>query len=307
MRFALIAFLIHVAGMTPAFSASGEPLPDTELADVIVRNLDQKVFPGFPLYLGHAGILGDWIGNDAEDPNDYYVYDMQDTTSTVKSFPTYTHTTIKKRLFANFTLANSLTDQSYLSYNGGYVRSDSAMLSPPGTPMEPTLRAEIINKAELWVGADLTTKLIPFTKLPSTNTFRCDGWVEYVFEQAGIGSGQGLWKNYLEPLIAMPQTYASPFFVTRLEPGLAPTLLVTTIGGGEVSDGAAISSTTIIVSSTETATGSGLKKIVLSGPTSASRSVSGLTATETFSSLADGSYSVAVYDKAGNYRSAGFK
>jgi hypothetical protein len=73
--------------------------------------------------------------------------------------------------------------------------------------------------------------------------------------------------------------------------------------GASLFDGGASSMTIITVTSTDTF---GLKQIAISGPTSDSRNVTGLTATETFTGLSDGQYTAVVTDLALNQRSMSF-
>lgn len=285
------------AGLVVAMLATtglvlGAPLPDTESGDVIIRALDVYNVPGLPTYLGHSGIFGQWNGNNPLDPADFYIYDMQGTTNTVRSYTLVppsiiaSSTTIVQRTFSNFTLVNALVLLNYLSYDGGYTRAEN-FVSAPGQAWSPTLRQAILDEAQSWIDRSLTTSLFRFTKNPAQNTFRCDSWVEYVYELAGVNNGAGLWKIQFENLVPSPAFYAS--LGGQKEPGRAPSLSVTTIGGGTVNNGAAISSTSITVTTVEEATGSGLSKIVLTGPSAASTSFSGtvLSTAVTYSNLAD--------------------
>lgn len=70
--------------------------------------------------------------------------------------------------------------------------------------------------------------------------------------------------------------------------------------GASLFDGGASSMTTLTVTSTDTY---GLARIAISGPTSDSRNVSGLTATETFAGLSEGQYTAVITDLASNQRS----
>lgn len=284
-------------------AVAAQPLPNTEMGNVIVRKLDQIEIPLTPTYIGHAGVFGEWKGNDNLDPADYTIYDMTETTSTIRSGLTYFHTTVSSRTFDDFTRVNALIVLSYRSHVDAY-RQARTLQSPGGDPMSPTLRLAVVNQAKTWIDRDLTTKLFPFTKKPSTNTFRCDGFVEHVLEAAGVGDSQGFWRSFLEPTIVTPVRYVDDW-AAKYEAGRGPSITVTTTGGGTVNGGDAISSTTVTVTATEESTGSGLKYIILVGPTSNStRTVSGLSAVETFSSLTDGAYSIRALDKAGNENSA---
>jgi hypothetical protein len=291
-------------------AATAQTLPDTEKGNVLLRAFDQYNFgPLFPTYIGHVGIMGEWQGPDPNNAADYDVYDMQSTSITVRSTWTLTfyNTMVQKRSFWAFTSVNALLNQSYLSYDGGFVRRNDSFVAPPGSPMDPDRRDLVVDGANSWSGTYLTTKFIPFVKWPSTNTFRCDGIVEYIMEQAGVGGGQGFWRLYFESMIASPSMYPL-WMVAEREHGKRPTMTVTTTGGGSVTNGAAISSTTIYVTATEESTGSGLKKVELlrNEVLYSSKALSGLTANETFASLSDGSYSVAAYDLAGNKASLAF-
>jgi len=288
--------------VVPAWSATP---PNTEVGDVIIRPLDVKIFANSPYYIGHTGIMGNWQGEDSDDPDDYAEYDLQFTGfTTTTTFPfVRAHARIQERTFKTFITVNSITGQAYENYGGGWVWANGPV-SPNGPPMSPSRRQTIVNNANAFVtgDTDITYWFFPFTNDgPPTNAYRCDGWVEYILESANVGDGDGLWKALLERFIPGPVTYAT--IGGSREYGNAPSMTVTTTGGGSVTNGAAISSTTIYVAATEESTGSGLMKIVLTGPSGTSRDVSGLTANETFSSLSDGEYSVTVYDNAGNHPS----
>ena len=283
-------------------SASFALLPDTELGDVLLRPLDTKYFPTYQrIYVGHTGIMGPWDGGNVNDPTTYEEYDLQFISSTtwagVTQPFTFSHTRIQKRTFQDFISINSTTGQKYQNYGGGWVWTPGLVVSPAGAPMSPSIRATIFNNAKAFVtgDTDITYDFFPFTKNGFTDTFRCDGFVEYILESAGVGGGQGMWRNYLEGLILSPVTYVKAG--GQLEHGQAPIMAITTTGGGTVNNGDAISSNTITITGTEEATGSGLMQITLNTDV---RAESGLTASETFSSLADGAYTATVTDLAGN-------
>ncbi|MCX5786928.1 MAG: hypothetical protein NTX64_00235 [Elusimicrobia bacterium] len=287
---------------------------DTEVGDVILREFDYLPVSSSYTYIGHTGIISEWQGYDTSDPANYKVFDMQGTSSTTwNGGVIFTSATITNRTFQEFTLRNFwaslLFDIPRYSYSGGYVRH-TGYLSPSGEPMTPDMRHQILLQAQPWVGQTLTSQWFPFTKNAAAKTFRCDGFVEYVYEQAQVGGGDGLWKQFLERYILTPASYLSTIAgVAEREHGTAPSLTVTSIGGGTVSDGAAISSTTITVTAADESTGSGIRRIVLTGPTSYTTDLPSdiqISTTATYPDLADGSYSVVAYDRAGNHASLSF-
>lgn len=298
----LIIFLLVATGNVVA-----QIPPDTEVGDVVIRELDAlQLVPYLPTYAGHAGIFDQWYGGSVQDSDNYMVYDMAKKSATtiydIGLFPPRiisSTSTIVHRTFKDFTRINLLLGIARLNYGGGYTRG-SGSISPVGTEMSPSARQQILTQAATWLNRDMKTSFLGFNKEPSNDTFRCDSWVEYILEQANVNNGQGLVLSQYENRIASPYFYA--INAGRRERGIAPAMAVTTIGGGTVPNGGAISSTTITVTATEEATGSGLAQVelYLGSTLVSSRALSGLTANETFPSLADGSYTVAVYDLAGN-------
>lgn len=83
----------------------------------------------------------------------------------------------------------------------------------------------------------------------------------------------------------------------------APTQGLIDANGASLYNGGASSMTTITVTSTDTF---GLAQITLVGPTPGTHSVTGYTATEVFSGLANGSYTASVTDLAGNVSVSAF-
>ena len=238
------------------------------------------------------------------------VYDMaQKSSSTTWDwgiFPPHIITStspIVHRTFLNFTQVTLLLGINALSYNGGYSLGNS-LVSPPPQDLSPSARQEILTKAASWLNRDMKTSFLGFNKDPANDTFRCDSWVEYVYETAGINGGLGrVWPQY-ENRVASPYDYTTG--AGKLELGKVPVMTITTIGGGTVTKDSAISSTTIYINGVEEATGSGLAQISLDNDVRIESGTIQFNVTETFPDLADGQHTATVTDLAGNQASVGF-
>lgn len=285
--------------------------PNTERGNALLRELDEvQSCKACRVYLGHVSILGNWNGSDASNPENYDVFHQQsrgNTTNWVIYGIEATDNTLKKTSFKSFTEHNRIAFDNaiYRSYGGGWSPDGGAWWQ--AERFDANRRDQIVTKAISFEGINIEFLSFPFWKQPAANmfvdtgTFRCDGTVEYIFEQAGVGSGRGLFPTYLETCcIPSPANYVVNGAMPQA--GTAPSFTMTTTGGGTVTDGSAISSTTVTITATESAFGSGIYAISLNSDV---RTQGGaLTSTETFSGLADGSYTATVVDLAGNQASA---
>lgn len=312
-RFVCVAtFLVGIAQLFPLAAFSQFNKPNTERGNALLRELDfLQGCAACRVYLGHVGVLGNWNGSNSENPANYDVFQQQSRTDIVSwvSYPfEATNNTLKKTSFETFTKHNNIVYNggTYYSYGGGWTPTGFLWRAERFTASR---RDQIVTTASSLEGINIEFFSFPFTKIPvanmftGTGSFRCDGIVEYIYEQAGAGSGRGLYPSYLEACcIPAPASYVVN--AAELETGTPPSMTVTTIGGGTVTDGSAISSTTVTIAATESAYGSGIYAISLNSDV---RTQGGaLSANETFSSLTDGSYTATVTDLAGNQASMKF-
>ena len=310
-KIAIAALLMGIAQFRPSVSFAQFNYPNTELGNVLLRELDfLQACPACRVYLGHVGILGDWNGSDPQNPDNYDVYQQQsrtDTTNWVIKYLEATNNTLKKTTFTTFTTHNNIVFDGapYHSYGGGWT--------PDGffwhaSKFDISQRDEIVTVADSLVGINITFISFPFTKSPAANmfidtgSFRCDGIVEYIYEQAGVGSGRGLYPFYLELTIPSPTGYATN--ATVPEAGRAPAMTIIDGNSNPVHDGGATNSNSITITGTEDANGSGVAQIALNSDIRTESG--GITATENFTSLADGSYVATVTDLAGNQATLSF-
>ena len=310
-KLAVTALFISLVQFRPEAGYAQFNYPNTELGNVLLRELDYlQGCPACRVYLGHVGLLGDWNGSDPQNPDNYDVYQQQsrtDTTNWVIKYLEATNNTLKRTSFTTFTTHNNIV------YDGAPHHSYSGGWTPDGffwhaAKFDISQRDQIVTTASSLVGINITFFSFPFTKLPvanmfiDTGSFRCDGIVEYIYEQAGVGSGRGLYPFYLEPVIASPSGYAVDGTVS--ETGRAPSMTIIDGNSNPVNNGGATNSNSITITGIEEANGSGVAQISLNSDVRTESG--GLTATENFTGLADGQYTATVVDSAGNSTSNAF-
>jgi len=185
-------------------------LPNTEQGNVIIRPLDYVSIPGYSTIVGHVAVFENWQGANETNPADYPIVDTQcqaDANCFLAilnplHFGVAPDSVITERVFGNFVSFNNLLFVPAVEYGGGNTLSQAA----GGVSVEQRRRiASIAHNLDQTV---VSVDLLGFVKDPVSMTFRCDGFVEWVYEQAGVQGGQGLWPNSSESRLSIPSPAA---------------------------------------------------------------------------------------------------
>jgi hypothetical protein len=259
---------------------------NAEKGDAIFRQLNVVGFNGY----GHTGIYSRWTpsSGDSSSQAANFVVDGMDTIG------------VHGRTFEQF-----LDGQAYWgSYRANFT-------------LTAEQRRNMVVVARNQIGATYELTGWPDIKNPGVS-FRCDGLVEYVYEQVGVNGGVGFFTD------AEEEQYVEVFYPSALmsrmtrDTGVASPTIKIMDSGSEIASGGATNGQNISIEATDTESGSGLAglKIWLGNPDSGGTLIKSIFADYNIShtyliselgELPEGQIFVRVYDQAANFASVDFK
>lgn len=283
----LIFSVIFILLSLSCFVNAGKGYPNCEKGDALFREfgLLYPLISGF----GHGAIYSIWnasLGN-SNDTDTHFVIESSNDQNGVHSR----------------TLTTSLNGKSYWgAFNSGSLTNQQ--------------RRDLVSIAAGQVGCSYAASGYPNIKNPGVS-FRCDGLIEYCYEQIGVNGGDGYFTN------AEEAQYFEVFYPSALmsrmsqDFGVEPIINSITDNAGDISSRGNVSTGIgISINATDGNNGSGLTLLEIwqgnpdSGGTKIQSCTGNYNVSNTYSiqnpPKTNDTFYVRVYDQAGNYTTQSF-